>query len=85
VADSSRRFEQSFALAKEAYAELGVDVDGALSRLTEISISLHCWQGDDVRKSLRESFLCCRLQGSKGSCFFSCILIDRRLGCLTRH
>jgi len=48
VADSSRRFEQSFSLAKEAYAELGVDADGALSRLAEISISLHCWQGDDV-------------------------------------
>jgi L-rhamnose isomerase len=45
---TSRRIEQSFALAKEQYAELGVDVDRALSRLKAIPLSLHCWQGDDV-------------------------------------
>jgi L-rhamnose isomerase len=48
MADSSRRIEQSFALAKDAYTQLGVDVDGALARLASVSISLHCWQGDDV-------------------------------------
>jgi L-rhamnose isomerase len=42
------RIEQSFALAKEQYAELGVDVDRALARLKAIPLSLHCWQGDDV-------------------------------------
>jgi L-rhamnose isomerase len=46
--DPTRRTEQSFALAKEQYAELGVDVDRALEKLATISISLHCWQGDDV-------------------------------------
>jgi L-rhamnose isomerase len=40
--------EQSFTLAKERYAALGVDVDRALERLAKIPISLHCWQGDDV-------------------------------------
>ena len=40
--------EQAFALAKERYAELGVDVDAALARVAKIQISLHCWQGDDV-------------------------------------
>ncbi|HVR74172.1 MAG TPA: L-rhamnose isomerase, partial [Planctomycetota bacterium] len=35
-------------IAKERYAELGVDVEEALRRLASISISLHCWQGDDV-------------------------------------
>jgi L-rhamnose isomerase len=40
--------EQSFALAKERYEALGVDVDRALERLSGIPISLHCWQGDDV-------------------------------------
>ncbi len=40
--------EQTYALAKEYYAGLGVDTDLALETLTEISISLHCWQGDDV-------------------------------------
>ncbi|HZZ27737.1 MAG TPA: L-rhamnose isomerase [Pirellulales bacterium] len=48
MADSERRIVQAFQLAKEQYAELGVDVDSALSRLAGIAISLHCWQGDDV-------------------------------------
>src|SRR5262245_1655632 len=34
--------------AREQYEELGVDTEQALSRLSTISISLHCWQGDDV-------------------------------------
>ena len=42
------KVEQAFALAKERYAELGVDVDAALERVAKIEISLHCWQGDDV-------------------------------------
>jgi L-rhamnose isomerase len=41
--------EQSFALAAERYAEVGVDVRGAIERLQSIAISVHCWQGDDVR------------------------------------
>lgn len=44
----TRNVEQSFALAKERYASLGVDVESALERLARIPISLHCWQGDDV-------------------------------------
>ena len=39
---------RAFASAKEQYAEWGVDVDAALTRLATIAISLHCWQGDDV-------------------------------------
>ena len=34
--------------AKERYAALGVDTEEALSRLEDIKISLHCWQGDVV-------------------------------------
>ena len=34
--------------AKEEYAELGVDTDKTLERLKNISLSLHCWQTDDV-------------------------------------
>jgi len=41
--------EQSFAIARERYASLGVDADHALKTLLQIPISLHCWQGDDVR------------------------------------
>ncbi len=40
--------ENAYALAKERYAALGVDTEQAISRLEKVSISLHCWQGDDV-------------------------------------
>jgi L-rhamnose isomerase len=40
--------ERAYSLAKDRYAEMGVDVDRALDRLARIAISLHCWQGDDV-------------------------------------
>lgn len=33
---------------RDQYAELGVDTDRALEHLAEVSISLQCWQGDDV-------------------------------------
>ena len=45
---NSRQIEQAYKLARERYAELGVDTDKALGRLGKIPISLHCWQGDDV-------------------------------------
>jgi len=34
--------------AREAYAAVGVDAEAAIKTLERISISLHCWQGDDV-------------------------------------
>jgi len=37
-----------YALAKERYAEVGVDADTAIERLSRLAISLHCWQGDDL-------------------------------------
>jgi L-rhamnose isomerase len=40
--------QATYDLARARYAELGVDTDLALARLDKISISLHCWQGDDV-------------------------------------
>src|SRR5690349_5736964 len=40
--------EQAYELARERYAQLGVDVEQALANLAKTSISLHCWQGDDV-------------------------------------
>jgi L-rhamnose isomerase len=39
--------DKSYSLAKECYAEWGVDVEAALKRLAKIPISIHCWQGDD--------------------------------------
>lgn len=43
-----RQIEQAYRLARERYAEYGVDTEKAMRRLRKISISLHCWQGDDV-------------------------------------
>ncbi|MHC4158349.1 MAG: L-rhamnose isomerase [Planctomycetota bacterium] len=45
---NSKRVEKAYDTAKECYAELGVDTDGAIEKLSKIAISLHCWQGDDV-------------------------------------
>ncbi|MGW8227227.1 MAG: L-rhamnose isomerase [Anaerolineales bacterium] len=44
----TKQIEQTYTMAKERYAALGVDTEGALDQLSEIAISLHCWQGDDV-------------------------------------
>ncbi len=41
--------EKSYALAREQYAQIGVDTEKALAILKTIPISLQCWQGDDVR------------------------------------
>lgn len=35
--------------AKKIYSKLDIDTDKALNILQDISISIHCWQGDDVR------------------------------------
>lgn len=44
----SRAIEQAYELARERYAQLGVDVGPALEALRGVPLSLHCWQGDDV-------------------------------------
>jgi L-rhamnose isomerase len=40
--------EKAYQLAKEQYAELGVDTDAVIKGMDELVISLHCWQADDV-------------------------------------
>jgi L-rhamnose isomerase len=40
--------EKAYALSREKYAGLGVDTEEALARLQSVSLSIHCWQGDDV-------------------------------------
>ena len=35
--------------AKEKYAKIGVDTDKAIEILKTVPVSLHCWQGDDVK------------------------------------
>ncbi|NLC97325.1 MAG: L-rhamnose isomerase [Erysipelotrichaceae bacterium] len=39
-----RRFKES----KSIYEQYGINVENALKKLDEFSISIHCWQGDDV-------------------------------------
>ncbi|MFC5530177.1 L-rhamnose isomerase [Cohnella yongneupensis] len=39
----------NYEAAKAQYAKHGIDVDQALARLAQVKISMHCWQGDDVR------------------------------------
>ena len=39
----------SYQEAMKKYAAYGVDVEGAMARLKTVPVSLHCWQGDDVR------------------------------------
>ena len=35
--------------AKELHAGIGVDTEEAIRRLSGVKISMHCWQGDDVK------------------------------------
>jgi len=39
----------SYMEAKVKYEALGVDVDAAIAKLKTVPVSIHCWQGDDVR------------------------------------
>ncbi len=45
---NSDRIEKTYQLAKEQYAEIGVDAEKAIEKMNEVVISLHCWQTDDV-------------------------------------
>ena len=38
----------SYTLAKERYAARGGDTEGVLNTLKDVTVSVHCWQGDDV-------------------------------------
>ena len=40
--------KQAYEIARERYAELGIDTEKALETLQNVQISLHCWQADDV-------------------------------------
>lgn len=43
-----KKIQANFDAAVERYAALGVDVNKALEALDKLSLSLHCWQTDDV-------------------------------------
>jgi len=43
-----KNIEKAYKIAKEQYAQIGIDTDKALEMLKTIPVSMHCWQGDDV-------------------------------------
>ena len=40
--------QRAYEMAKERYQAVGVDTDRALENLQRLSLSIHCWQADDV-------------------------------------
>ena len=38
-----------YQIAKERYAAIGIDTEAAIEKMLHIPISMHCWQGDDVK------------------------------------
>ena len=44
-----KNINEMYKLAKEAYAEFGIDTDKVIETLKNIPISIQCWQGDDVK------------------------------------
>ena len=44
----TEQIQQTYEVAKARYADLGIDTEAALAALQKISLSLHCWQADDV-------------------------------------
>ncbi|MBP3775039.1 MAG: L-rhamnose isomerase [Bacteroidaceae bacterium] len=39
---------EAYKVAKERYAQIGIDTEAAIEKLQQIHLSLHCWQADDV-------------------------------------
>ena len=39
----------AYAIAKERYAEFGIDTEKVIGQLQDFHLSMHCWQADDVK------------------------------------
>ena len=48
MAISEKLVNTGFEYAKEVYAAKGVDVEAAMKKASETTVSVNCWQGDDV-------------------------------------
>ena len=44
----SEKITKAYELAKERYAEYGIDTEKVLAQLQDCHLSMHCWQADDV-------------------------------------
>lgn len=40
---------KAYEIAKDRYAEIGVDTEDVLKKLQDFHLSMHCWQADDVK------------------------------------
>lgn len=45
---NKENIKKAYELAKERYAEIGVDTEAVLKKMGITAISMHCWQADDV-------------------------------------
>lgn len=45
---TEKKIQDAYAIARQRYAENGVDTDHVLDQLDQVPISIQCWQGDDV-------------------------------------
>ena len=45
---------KAYEVAKERYAEIGVDTEAVLQQLQDFHLSLHCWQADDMDSRCRQ-------------------------------
>lgn len=46
---NNQQIQSAYEYAKEVFKQYGVDTDEALKNLDKTPISMHCWQGDDVK------------------------------------
>lgn len=45
---NSQLVTKAYEVAKERYAELGIDTEKVLKQMQDFHLSMHCWQADDV-------------------------------------
>jgi len=43
------QIKAAYELAKKQYEKYGIDTEAVLDKINEIPISIHCWQGDDIK------------------------------------
>ena len=41
--------KELYQIAKDRYAAMGIDTEAVIEKLSNVGISMHCWQGDDVK------------------------------------
>lgn len=46
---NSNFFNKAYSIARQRYADLGIDTEAVLQQMQEFHLSLHCWQADDVK------------------------------------